>query len=117
MTKPNGWTGETWRWECTAHGGLRKSTWNLLSSNGDVVLEGVKGVELVKNDKYTKLVRAAPSLYEALQAAHMALIGYLPAHRNAVTDEAIAKARARDGVQWIGKRADEFLASWGYGED
>lgn len=33
-------------------------------------------------------------LIEAANRAHMALIGYLPAHRNAVTDEAIAKVSA-----------------------
>jgi len=39
-----------------------------------------------------RLIAASPSLYEALQTAHMALIGYLPAHRNAITGVAIEKA-------------------------
>jgi len=67
------WTGVTWRWECTEHGGMRKSTWNLVSSNGDVVVEGVKGVELVKNDPYTKLIRETPSVVDALASLHAAL--------------------------------------------
>ena len=37
---------------------------------------------------------AIAELIEAANRAHMALIGYLPAHRNAVTDEAIAKVSA-----------------------
>lgn len=37
---------------------------------------------------------AIAELIEAANHAHMALIGYLPAHRNAVTDEAIAKVSA-----------------------
>lgn len=42
-----------------------------------------------------KRTRAAiAELIEAANRAHMALIGYLPAHRNAVTDEAIAKVSA-----------------------
>jgi hypothetical protein len=63
-------SAEKWFWDCTEHGGLRESTWNLLSSNGDVVLKGVKGVELVKNDKYTKLVRSTPNLLDALEKAY-----------------------------------------------
>lgn len=44
---------------------------------------------------YHKQARAAVAdLIEAANHAHMALIGYLPAHRNAVTDEAIAKVSA-----------------------
>lgn len=37
---------------------------------------------------------AVAELIEATNRAQMALIGYLPAHRNAVTDEAIAKISA-----------------------
>ena len=37
---------------------------------------------------------AIAELIEAANRAHMALIGYLPAHRNAVTDEAITKVSA-----------------------
>ena len=37
---------------------------------------------------------AIAELIEAANRAHMALIGYLPDHRNAVTDEAIAKVSA-----------------------
>lgn len=37
---------------------------------------------------------AIAELIAAAKHAHMALIGYLPAHRNAVTDEAIAKVSA-----------------------
>lgn len=37
---------------------------------------------------------AIAELVEAANHAHMALIGYLPAHRNAVTDEAITKVSA-----------------------
>ena len=40
------------------------------------------------------LIAAAPDLLAALHQAHMALIGYLPAHRNAVTDAAISAAKA-----------------------
>ena len=45
---------------------------------------------------------AVAELVEAASAAHMALIGYLPPHRNAVTEAAIAKvvsalARCRGG--------------------
>ncbi|MFY1875578.1 hypothetical protein ACOTF3_04335 [Achromobacter xylosoxidans] len=36
----------------------------------------------------------ADDLLAALNTAHMALIGYLPAHRNAVTDAAIETCRA-----------------------
>jgi len=36
----------------------------------------------------------AADLLAALNTAHMALIGYLPAHRNAVTDAAIETCRA-----------------------
>jgi len=41
-----------------------------------------------------RLIAAAPELLAALEQAHMALIGYLPAHRNVVTDAAIEAARA-----------------------
>lgn len=41
-----------------------------------------------------RLIEAAPELLDALEQAHMALVGYLPAHRNAVTDAAIEAARA-----------------------
>lgn len=41
-----------------------------------------------------RLMAAAPELLAALERAHMALIGYLPAHRNAVTDAAINAASA-----------------------
>lgn len=37
---------------------------------------------------------AVAGLIEGANAAHMALLGYLPAHRNAVTDAAIAKVGA-----------------------
>lgn len=37
---------------------------------------------------------AIAELIEAAQAGHMALIGYLPTHRNNVTDAAIEKLRA-----------------------
>lgn len=60
-----------------------------------------------QNDRYTSIVTCADCMMEAREAlaaiaelieaanrAHMALIGYLPAHRNAVTDEAIAKISA-----------------------
>ena len=41
-----------------------------------------------------RLIAAAPELLAALETAYMALIGYLPAHRNDVTDAAIGAARA-----------------------
>jgi len=64
------WTKGPWHWECVEMGGIyRNGEWNLVDADGAVVLKGVKGVELVKNDKYTKLVRAAPDLYEALDSA------------------------------------------------
>ena len=44
--------------------------------------------------KWAALIAAAPELLAALETAYMALIGYLPAHRNDVTDAAIGAARA-----------------------
>ncbi|MFY3577133.1 hypothetical protein ACOTI8_31015 [Achromobacter xylosoxidans] len=41
-----------------------------------------------------RAVPDAADLLAALNTAHMALIGYLPAHRNAVTDAAIETCRA-----------------------
>ena len=41
-----------------------------------------------------RLIAAAPELLAALERAYMALIGYLPAHRNGVTDAAIGAASA-----------------------
>jgi hypothetical protein len=41
-----------------------------------------------------RLIAAAPELLAALETAYIALIGYLPAHRNDVTDAAIGAARA-----------------------
>ncbi|MBM6442362.1 hypothetical protein JQF37_01800 [Pseudomonas sp. MIL9] len=41
-----------------------------------------------------RLIASAPALLAALKTAHMALIGYLPGHRNEVTDKAIADAAA-----------------------
>lgn len=41
-----------------------------------------------------RLIAAAPDLLAALQRANIALCGYLPAHRNDVTDAAIAAATA-----------------------
>ena len=52
-------------------------------------------VNPVMNDRQTfTLIAAAPELLAALETAYMALIGYLPAHRNDVTDAAIGAARA-----------------------
>ena len=45
-------------------------------------------------DANARLIAAAPELLAALERAYMALIGYLPAHRNDVTDAAIGAARA-----------------------
>ena len=45
-------------------------------------------------DANVRLIAAAPDLLAALETADMALIGYLPAHRNDVTDAAIGAARA-----------------------
>ena len=45
-------------------------------------------------DANARLIAAAPELLAALETAYMALIGYLPAHRNDVTDAAIGAARA-----------------------
>ncbi|WP_213881255.1 hypothetical protein [Pseudomonas sp. dw_358] len=39
-----------------------------------------------------KLIAAAPDLLAALKQAHMALIGYLPQHRNEITSAAIRSA-------------------------
>lgn len=55
-------------------------------------------------EDYAEASSAVAELIEATQAAHMALIGYLPENRNAVTDEAISKVRAalarcRGGVE------------------
>lgn len=43
------------------------------------------------DNEMTNLRDQVTALVEAAHAAHMALIGYLPAHRNAVTDAAIEK--------------------------
>lgn len=48
----------------------------------------------VCHERDAHLIAAAPKLLMALNAALMALIGYLPAHRNTVTDAAIESARA-----------------------
>ena len=51
----------------------------------------------VPNEDYVQFMAAVDGIAELIEAAnraHMALIGYLPAHRNAVTDEAIAKVSA-----------------------
>ena len=45
-------------------------------------------------DANARLIAAAPELLAALERAYMALIGYLPAHRNGVTDAAIGAASA-----------------------
>ena len=45
-------------------------------------------------DGNTKLIVAAPDLLSALRVARQALADYLPAHRNEVTDAAIAAADA-----------------------
>ena len=45
-------------------------------------------------DANARLIAAAPELLAALETAYMALIGYLPAHRNDVTDAAIGAASA-----------------------
>ena len=46
------------------------------------------------NEANARLIAAAPEMLAALETAYMALIGYLPAHRNDVTDAAISAARA-----------------------
>lgn len=56
-----------WHWLCVEHGGLRDSTWNLLDVEGNTVLRGVKGVELAKNDPYTKAIRAVPDMLTAIE--------------------------------------------------
>ena len=43
-------------------------------------------------DANERLISAAPELLEALQSAHMALIGYT--HQNEITHNALEKARA-----------------------
>lgn len=48
----------------------------------------------VGRDYHEQARAAVADLIEAANRAHMALIGYLPAHRNSVTDEAIAKVSA-----------------------
>lgn len=50
-----------------------------------------RAIELAAN---ARLIAAAPELLAALERAYMALIGYLPAHRNGVTDAAIGAASA-----------------------
>ena len=57
--------------------------------------EGHKPDEVaVCSKRDASLIAASPELLSALNAAYMALIGYLPTHRNSVTDSAIEAARA-----------------------
>lgn len=48
----------------------------------------------VCSERDATLIAAAPELLAALRRANIALCGYLPSHRNAVTDAAIAAATA-----------------------
>ena len=63
----------------------------------------IKPVEMLFDGRYldvtawtseanARLISAAPELLEALQSAHMALIGYT--HQNEITHNALEKARA-----------------------
>lgn len=58
---------------------------------------GILGKDFNHDETTMKLLdarAAVAELIEGANAAHMALIGYLPAHHNAVTDAAIAKVSA-----------------------
>ena len=50
------------------------------------------GVGIGEVEANARLISAAPELLEALQSAHMALIGYT--HQNEITHNALEKARA-----------------------
>ena len=50
------------------------------------------GVGIGEVEANCRLISAAPELLEALQSAHMALIGYT--HQNEITHNALEKARA-----------------------
>jgi hypothetical protein len=50
----------------------------------------------------------ACTLRSALEQAHMALIGYLPAHRNAVTDAAIEAARTALSQPYTNRQWSDF---------
>lgn len=81
-------------WSCTELTAL----YEVGEADGDCPLCGVEidlteylGAAIKERDALSAEVG---SLREALGQAHMALIGYLPAHRNAITDAAIESARA-----------------------
>lgn len=67
------------------------AAWRDIVSDGQAFGPSYVG-EALERDAY--LIAAAPELLAALETAYMALIGYLPAHRNDVTDAAIGAARA-----------------------
>ncbi len=64
------------------------------SVGGYFVAKSIGGLDVGEEEANARLIAAAPELLAALQRAYMALIGYLPGHRNAITDAAIDAARA-----------------------
>ena len=63
----------------------------------DAQTEGTAAASAFRSSQLDGILQARAAIAELIEAAnraHMALIGYLPAHRNAVTDEAIAKVSA-----------------------
>ena len=87
---PGPWyvTGKLTRYvEALIDGGLIQE----VAACGPTKADGGYGPQQEAN---ARLIAAAPELLAALETAYMALIGYLPAHRNDVTDAAIGAARA-----------------------
>lgn len=84
-----------WHWQCTAHGGLRLSTWVLKDKDGNNVIEETKGIELVKRDAHVRAIARIPELLAALQTNVTLLdnITSMGTYVDGALDEAIANTR------------------------